>query len=33
MIVNSGEFTEGDNNRRNHEHFVGGFCHHFVVSA
>ena len=33
MIVNRGEFTEGDNNRRKHEHFVGRFCHHFVVSA
>ena len=33
MIVNGSEFTQGDDNSRNHEHFVGGFCRLFVVSA
>lgn len=33
MIVNGSEFAEGYNNSRYHEHFVGGFCRLFVVSA
>ena len=32
-IVNGSEFAEGNNDSRNHEHFVGGFCSHFIVSA
>ncbi len=30
MLVNGSDLTEGDNNSRNHEHFIGGFCRLFV---
>lgn len=32
-IVNGSEFAEGNNDSRNHEHFVGGFSRLLVISA
>lgn len=32
-IVNGSELAEGNNDSRNHEHFVGGFCRLLVISA